>query len=148
VVGARVLDAYAGTGALGIEALSRGARSATFIEADRRARSLIAQNVAICRVENVCVIIPAKVGPALETLRAASSHAPFDIVLLDPPYAPGEKLDAVLAAAEGVLARGGIAVLEHARRRQVPEAAGRLRLVREVVAGDAALAFYEVSQHA
>jgi 16S rRNA (guanine(966)-N(2))-methyltransferase RsmD len=142
--GARVLDAYAGTGALGIEALSRGARSVTFIEHDRRAQALIAENLAICRVENVCAIIRAKVAPALDALRAASSSDPFDIVLLDPPYAPAERLDAVVAAAGGVLASSGVVVLEHARRRAVPDAAGLLVRSRNIVAGDSALTLYEM----
>ena len=70
VAGARVVDGYAGTGALGIEAISRGARSATFIDDDRRAQALIAENVAHCGIENVCAIIPAKVARSLDRLGA------------------------------------------------------------------------------
>ena len=68
IQGARVVDAYAGTGALGIEAISRGARFAAFIDEDRRAEALIAANVAHCGIENVCAIIRAKVARTLETL--------------------------------------------------------------------------------
>src|SRR5204862_6265519 len=57
IAGARVLDGYAGTGAIGIEALSRGAAWVTFVERDRRAQELIEANVAHCGVENACVII-------------------------------------------------------------------------------------------
>src|SRR5580765_8750022 len=98
VAGARVLDGYAGTGALGIEALSRGARSVTFVDGDRRAAALVSENVAHCGIEDHCVIIRAALDEALDTLRECE---PFDIVLLDPPYAPAHRadLDAILRAA-------------------------------------------------
>src|ERR1700675_2058359 len=86
--GARVLDGYSGTGALGIEAISRGAAWVTFIERDRRAQALIAENLALCGIENVYAIIRATVAGALDTLSEPSASASFDIVLLDPPYAP------------------------------------------------------------
>src|SRR5438874_844170 len=70
IQGARVLDGYAGTGALGIEAVSRGAARATFVDDDRRAHALIAENLAHCGIENLCVIIRAKVAPALDMLPA------------------------------------------------------------------------------
>jgi 16S rRNA (guanine966-N2)-methyltransferase len=137
VEGARVLDGYAGTGALGIEALSRGAAHVTFVEQDRRAQALIAENLALCRVVNGYVIIRASVARALETLRGST----FEIVLLDPPY--DVQSDAVVASAAGALAPGGVLVLEHARRRRAPETAGPLVRSREVISGDSALAFYE-----
>src|SRR5438105_12544295 len=75
--GARVLDGYAGTEAIGIEALSRGAMSSTFVERDRRAQALIADNLAHCGVANGCVIIRASMVRAVADLRAAG--ASFDI---------------------------------------------------------------------
>ena len=150
IAGARVLDAYAGTGALGIEALSRGARQVTFIEQDRRAEALIVENLARCGVQNGCVIIRSPVARALEALRggrAVELSDPFDIVLLDPPYAPlgGPDLSAILAAAADVVAPAGVLVLEHAKRRPAPESAGVLMRSRDVVSGDSALTFYERS---
>ena len=137
VAGARVLDGFAGTGAIGIEALSRGAAHATFIERDRRAQALIAENLAHCGVANdAYVIIRASVGRALADLHAAS----FDIMIFDPPY--DEQVDAVLAAAAERLAPGGVLVLEHARRRPSPECAGAVPRTREVTSGDSALALY------
>ena len=146
VAGARVLDGYAGTGALGIEAASRGARAVTFVDDDRRAQALIAANVAYCGIENVCVIIPTKVARALVTLGAQPACEPFDIVLLDPPYAPERRdnLDAILRAAGGILARQGVVVLEHARRAPGPDASGALTRRRTVISGDSALSFYEL----
>ena len=143
--GARVLDGYAGTGALGIEALSRGAAWVTFVDDDGRAQALIAENLAHCGIENHCAIIRAQVARALETLHADPAFEPFDIVLLDPPYAPERRvnLDAILRAAGGILARHGVIVLEHARRTAVPETAGDLGRTRTVDSGDSALSFYE-----
>jgi 16S rRNA (guanine(966)-N(2))-methyltransferase RsmD len=144
--GARVLDAYAGTGALGIEALSRGARAATFVDDDRRATALIAENVAHCGIEDHCAIIRAKVAHALDTLRERAASEPFDIVLLDPPYAPehDSDLDAILRAAAAVLSRHGIVVLEHARRAPVPDVSGGLARTRRVMSGNSALSLYEL----
>src|SRR5229473_7602614 len=118
IVGARVLDGYAGTGALGIEALSRGAARVTFVERDRRAQALIAENLAHCGVTDGYAIIRASVGRAIDDLRAES----FDIMLFDPPY--DEQTDDVLAAAGERLSAGGVLVLEHARRRPSPEQLG------------------------
>jgi 16S rRNA (guanine(966)-N(2))-methyltransferase RsmD len=141
LAGARVLDGYAGTGALGIEALSRGARSATFVDADRRAAALITENASRCGIEDQCVIIRATLDRALETLR---DREPFDIVLLDPPYSPSHDAgrDAILRAAASLLAIEGVVVLEHARRASVPDAAGGLVRTRSVIAGNSALSLY------
>jgi len=163
IAGARVLDGYAGTGALGIEAFSRGAAWITLIDDDRRAQMLIAENLARCGIENSYVIIRAKVARALDSLHNQPAFEPFEIVLLDPPYAlrsvarigvsrtggartGGDDLEAVLTAAGRVLAPTGVLVLERARRDPAPETAGRLRHSRTVVSGDSALTFYEMQQ--
>ena len=140
VAGARVLDAFAGTGALGIEALSRGAATVVFIEQDRRAQALIAENLEHCGVRNGCVIIRGPVARGLRALRGDPASRPFDLVLLDPPY----ELDAdeALAGIDALVAPGGVVVLEHARRQPAPARAGRLVRTREIAAGDSALAFY------
>lgn len=137
IAGARVLDGYAGTGALGIEAISRGAAHVTFVERDRRAQALIVENLAHCGVEGGYAIIRASVARALAE---PGPLDPFDIVLLDPPY--DEEAGAILIAAAGRLAPGGIVVLEHARRRASPESAGPLVRTRELVSGESALSFY------
>ena len=142
IAAAHVLDGYAGTGALGIEALSRGAAMVTFIESDRRAQALIAENVALCDLSDRCAIIRASVGRALEQLRSAPTATRFDIVLLDPPYESGTD-DSTLAAAGALLAHGGLIVLEHSRRRPSPVHAGALVRVRELHSGDSTLSFYE-----
>jgi 16S rRNA (guanine966-N2)-methyltransferase len=136
VEGARVLDGYAGTGAIGIEALSRGAAHVTFVERDRRAQTLIAENLAACGVADGYAIIRAGFDRAAADLPAAS----FDLVLLDPPYA--HDTTAAIAAAARLLAANGTLVLEHARRTPAPAAVGELTRTREVVSGDSALALY------
>src|SRR5439155_3026364 len=83
VVGARVLDGYAGTGAIGIEAISRGASHVTFVERDRRAQALIAANLDHCGIVNGYVIIRASADRAFADLANASVFDPFDIVALD-----------------------------------------------------------------
>jgi 16S rRNA (guanine966-N2)-methyltransferase len=135
VTGARMLDHYAGTGAIGIEALSRGAAHVTFVESNPRARALIDENLRHCGVRDRYVIIR-----ALQSLPAAS----IDLAVLDPPYDVPD-LTAAIAAAELLIAPGGLLVLEHARRRPAPEQVGRLRKSRELASGDSALAFYSES---
>jgi 16S rRNA (guanine(966)-N(2))-methyltransferase RsmD len=136
VAGARVLDLAAGTGAVGIEALSRGAAQVTFVEADARACRLIASNLARCGVDGGYTIVRSTVAEAGARLRGG-----FDIVFLDLPYAdPAFDRGVTLAAAQ--VAAGGVLVVEHARRRPAPPAAGALGCVRALVAGDSALAFY------
>jgi len=142
VVGARVLDGFAGTGALGLEALSRGADHATFIDSDRRAETLIAENLRHCGVSDGCAIMRAPIERGLDALKTDPAFAPFDIVLLDPPYA--QPLENILKAAETVVAQDGVIVLEHARRREAPEATPRLVRVRQIASGDSMLSLYEV----
>jgi 16S rRNA (guanine966-N2)-methyltransferase len=140
LAGARVLDGFAGTGALGIEALSRGAAHVVFIERDRRAQALISDNLARCGVIEGYTMVRASVSRGLSQARGRPDFSPFDIVLLDPPY--DEPAAGVLQGMEEVVAPGGIVVLEHARRRAAPERAGRLARVRELPSGDSGLAFY------
>jgi 16S rRNA (guanine966-N2)-methyltransferase len=137
VEGARVLDVFAGTGAVAPEALSRGAVSATCIESDRRAAKLIVENATLCGELNRCVIIRDVVERVLPRPIAGG---PFDIIVLDPPYDYGA-LDAAVTQAGGQRASGGVVVLEHAARVAPPAPAG-LALTRTVKSGDSALSFY------
>jgi 16S rRNA (guanine(966)-N(2))-methyltransferase RsmD len=137
--GARVVDGFAGTGAIGIEALSRGASHVTFVERDARALKLIAENLARCGVPAERYTI---VRADFLRLRHEGRAAAADLVLLDPPYDLTEG-DAVLAAAAEALAPGGLVVLEHARRRAAPERGAGLQRTRLLVSGDSALSLYE-----
>jgi pantetheine-phosphate adenylyltransferase len=141
VHGARVLDAYAGTGAIGIEAMSRGAAHVTFVDDDRRAIRLIEGNLAHCGVVGGYAIIRASIPRDLERLSGTPRFAPFDIILLDPPYQ--KPASDALASIGRLVAAHGVVVLEHPRARPAPAAAGRLHQRRELVSGDSALTFYE-----
>ena len=136
VVGARVLDGFAGTGAVGIEAISRGAAHVTFVERDPRAVDLIGENLTRCGVTGGYTILRADLtgsGPA-------GLPAVFDLVVLDPPYVTAPD-DAVQAVAS-VIAPAGRLVIEHARRRVPAASIAGLRLTRTLTAGDSALSFY------
>jgi 16S rRNA (guanine966-N2)-methyltransferase len=110
LAGAVVLDLYAGSGALGLEALSRGAASALFVESDRRAAAVIAQNVESLGVTGAVV----RCGQVASVL-AAGSVRPADLVFADPPYdVPAADVEAVLAALadRGWVAPGAVVVVE------------------------------------
>ena len=137
IEGARVLDGYAGTGAVGIEAISRGAAHVTFVEQDRRAAALVAANLKECVIEGGYTIECADVVAALDAHAAADA---FDLILLDPPYDIGN-VGLMLDAAARRLAGNGLLVLERATRREPPES-GTLRRIRDVKSGDSTLTFY------
>jgi 16S rRNA (guanine966-N2)-methyltransferase len=140
VAGARVLDVFAGTGAVGLESLSRGAAQAVFVEADRRGAALIEENAALCGVADRCVIIRDTAERALARRMPGDR---FDIVVLDPPY-DFEPLAEVIDGAARLLAPGGVLILEHSARRTLPDLE-RWRGVRTVRSGDSALTLFEVA---
>ncbi len=108
----RVLDLYAGTGALGLEAVSRGAASAVLVEADRRAAGVLRDNIAVCSAGARVRVV----NRTAEAFVAAQSGV-FDLIFLDPPYdVTTEQCDAVIAGCAAVLAPGGWIVVERARR--------------------------------
>ena len=139
VEGARILDGYAGTGAVGIESLSRGAAHVTFIERDRRAMSLIQSNLAVCGIEQGYTI---ECGDIASVLARSQGAAEFDLILLDPPYdADPDMVRTVLEAAAARLSGGGLIVLERATR-QEPPAPDMLERIRDVKSGDSTLTFF------
>src|SRR6187399_1529809 len=133
VQGARVLDGYAGTGAIGIEALSRGAAHVTFVEQDPRAVMLIERNLAMIDAEGARgrAIIRACFADAAARLGGAS----FDLIIVDPPYAH-DAADTALTAAGALAGPSTRVVVEHAKRYAAPAAVDRLGLRRTVTAGD------------
>ena len=136
VEGARVLDGYAGSGAVGIEAISRGAAYVMFVEKNRRAAALIASNLKECGIGGGYTIRCAEVGAELDAHAADT----FDLILLDPPY-DIDNVAFILDAAARHLAGNGLIVLERATRREPPES-GALRRIRDVKSGDSTLTFY------
>jgi 16S rRNA (guanine966-N2)-methyltransferase len=138
--GARVLDGFAGTGAIGIEALSRGAAQVTFVERDPRAVALIEANLAplLAGDRPKPVIIRAGFADAVRRLAGEV----FDVIVLDPPYAEHAAAEA-LGAAQPLVAAGTRLIVEHATRHTPPAGASGIRLTRTVTAGDSAVSFYE-----
>jgi 16S rRNA (guanine(966)-N(2))-methyltransferase RsmD len=140
--GCRFLDAFAGSGAVGLEALSRGAASVILVEQAGAAAAAARENVrAMAGVGDVQVFRQdARVAlPAL-----AEQGRRFDVVFLDPPYAGDlyeRSLETIVAA--GLLAPGGVAVAQHFHKRPLPERIGSLVRVRSVRVGDHLLSFYE-----
>jgi 16S rRNA (guanine966-N2)-methyltransferase len=139
IAGARVLDGYAGTGAVGIEAISRGAAHVTFVENNRRAAALIAANLTECGIEEGYTIECTDVVAALGAHAGADA---FDLILLDPPY-DIDNVGLVLNAAARCLAGAGLVVLERATRREAPES-GALRRIRDVKSGDSTLSLFVI----
>jgi 16S rRNA (guanine966-N2)-methyltransferase len=143
VTEAHVLDLYAGSGALGIEALSRGARRAVFVEKDRAALATLRQNLATLHLVDVSDVIATTVSRAQPLLRGRA----FDLVLVDPPYADAARAAGEvsrLAESEHGLAQGARIVIEHASRDPAPVVAGGVRQ-RTRVYGDTALSCYVVA---
>ncbi len=137
-----VLDLYAGTGALGIEALSRGAGRAVFVERDGRALAALHRNLREFELTRRARVIDCNVAVALRRL-ADEETQKFSLVFVDPPYAAGE-VEPVLALLSGgqILDNGAVVIVEHGRRHQPPERVGALELVDRRFYGDTGLSFY------
>jgi 16S rRNA (guanine966-N2)-methyltransferase len=143
VRGARVLDLYAGTGALALEALSRGAARAILVESSREALAAARGNVASLGLEDRARILAADVRDAVRRLEG---EAPFDVVLADPPWAlvdTGEALRVLAEVARSpLLAEDALVILEHSSRTPPPDVAG-LSNQQARRYGDTALTFYK-----
>lgn len=137
----RVLDGFAGTGAVGIEAISRGAAHVTFIERDPRAITLIEHNITRLNAQDACAILRGDFMIPRATRNSQATAERFDLVFLDPPYElPG--LDDAIRRAAALTVPGGRVVVEHSRKRELPAAVPGLAKYRTLVAGDSALSFY------
>ncbi|MCZ7627173.1 MAG: 16S rRNA (guanine(966)-N(2))-methyltransferase RsmD [Candidatus Methylomirabilota bacterium] len=139
--GKTFLDLYAGTGAVGIEALSRGAAAAIFVEQNRSALAILYRNLDRSGFRERAVVVPMEVRRYLR--RAAIRSEQFDLIFLDPPYLSGDREAALTIIAERqVLAPGGLAILERSARIAQSEVPTGLEHVREVRHGDSALQIY------
>ncbi len=144
--GARFLDVFAGTGAVGIEAVSRGASEVVFIENHPPAAALIRKNLDSLGVRAGATVLAVDALRGLETLAAGRKGGGclFDFVFLDPPYAATEEYTRVLRflGAASFLAPGSIVMAEHRHNFELPARAGALVRYRVLKQGDAALSFY------
>jgi 16S rRNA (guanine966-N2)-methyltransferase len=137
--GGHVLDLYAGTGALGLEALSRGADSAILVDSAKEAADLCRANATALGFEERVAVLRLPVDRALERLVAEERH--FGLILADPPYAARAGAWLV-AAVEPLLAGSGTLVIEHDRREVLPPSGGALFKVDERRFGDSVLSLY------
>ncbi|HON42055.1 MAG TPA: 16S rRNA (guanine(966)-N(2))-methyltransferase RsmD [Bacillota bacterium] len=144
VVDSKVLDLFAGSGSLGIEALSRGAAMCVFVERDRGVCRVITDNLRSLDMQQQAVVVCADaVGAIGQAPGAVSEHTPYDLVLADPPY--------VLEIAELLLSRidtprllagDGLLVVEHTSRTDWPVRLGGLERIRQERYGDSRISFY------
>ena len=144
IADARVIDFYAGTGALGLEALSRGAARATFVENDRRALEALARNIDALRERPRTRVVPQAATRAVATLKGEDAT----LVFCDPPYADVARADGVAKlltalGASSVLRDGALLVLEHATRDKLSLTTGSAFREEDArVYGDTTLSFY------
>jgi 16S rRNA (guanine(966)-N(2))-methyltransferase RsmD len=140
IEGATFLDGCAGMGAIGIEAISRGAAFVYFVEQSHKACRMIRDNLQLLEVADGFALVQMDLAKALKSIATSS----IDIAFVDPPYERDDIYDACLNLFGGssLLAPGGILIIEHSKRKQLPDEAGSLRKIRSLVQGDAALAFY------
>ncbi len=136
--GERGLDLYAGSGALALEALSRGAGAAVLVERDRAAAAICSENAAELGYTARVQVMRAEMAQALQRLPGA-----FQLVFVDPPYADGPAAALTLLAERGLVEAGGTVVAEHDKREELAERYGAL--VRKDVRrfGDTAVSFFE-----
>lgn len=145
ITDARFLDLCAGTGAIGIEALSRGAAHVTFVDRSRKMCGLVEANLDLVGVpEDQTEVV---MGEATEFLRRAAARdgAAWDIIFFDPPYATDylPTLEAIGARDGALLSAGGVLIVEHHHKNALKDEAGALRRWRILKQGDSALSFYE-----
>ena len=152
IQGARFLDLCAGSGAVGIEALSRGASHVTFVDRSRKMFALIEANLELCKIaKEERQIIQAEAEDFLrQAVRQAGGQAsrglgePWDIVFFDPPYATdyNQVLNSFDINTPGLLTKSGCLIVEHYHKKALPDELSNLRRTRVLKQGDSALSFY------
>lgn len=146
VAGSRFIDLFAGTGAIGIEALSRGASEVVFVESHSPATALIRRNLESLSIRKGAQVLATDALRGLEKLasKGKGRASPYDYVFVDPPYDAAKNYARVLESlgSGNLLAPGGIVIAEHRRTFELPEEVGALQCFRVLKQGDAALSFY------
>jgi 16S rRNA (guanine(966)-N(2))-methyltransferase RsmD len=145
IAGTAFLDLYAGSGAVGIEAISRGAAHVTFVERAPAALKILRANLSGLAITTGFKIQQTSVAPFLRKVPSAA----FDIVFLDPPYDAAEEYTATLnllsASASRLLASDATVIAEHRRKQNLNQRYGELERYRLLEQGDAALSFYRAA---
>ncbi len=146
IAGSRFVDLFAGTGAIGIEALSRGAAEVVFIENHALAVTLIRRNLESLGIATGATVlaVDALRGLAMLASRKKQAEPGYDYIFLDPPYSAAQDYARVLEflGSADLLAPGGIVIAEHRRNFDLPEEPGAIKRFRVLRQGDAALSFY------
>ena len=144
IPGARVLDLFAGTGNLGIEALSRGASFAVFVDSHRDSAETIRKNLEITRFTGQAKVVVQEATGAIQWL--SRGEAPFHLVFLDPPYHEGLTQSTLeVLAASPLIDSGSTVVAEFSSKEEVPSGFGRLQETERRVYGDTALSFLTIT---
>jgi 16S rRNA (guanine966-N2)-methyltransferase len=146
VEGSVFLDGFAGMGGVGIEAISRGARSVLFVDQSRKACAIIRENLESLGVKEGSRVVEAQLSKALDLFER--DGIVFDIVFLDPPYEWASLYSESLSAFDSrpLLAEAGVLVMEHSKRMDPPECVGRLKRYRVLRQGDSTLSFYRAER--
>ena len=140
VQGKLIVDLFAGTGSLGIEALSRGAKKVLFVEIERQALRIIQKNLSACGMQRHAEVVPRDVNRAIGMLHGRGES--FDLILMDPPYRQGliratvEKLES-----RPIHHEDSILVIQHDRREPLPDLTGAWDLIRQRRIGDSLITF-------
>lgn len=148
VLGSRFVDAFSGTGAVGIEALSRGAKEVIFIEKHAASVALIRKNLASLEIQKEARVLPIDVLHGLQLLAKedSSGREVPDIFFLDPPYDHAVEYDRVLSylGSTGPFVENTLVIAEHRAKFDLPETVENLQRVRVLRQGDASLSFYRL----
>ncbi len=137
VEGGMFLDAFSGSGQMGIEALSRGAAGAVFIDSSRRSMNIIKRNIALCGLEDKARTVS---GDSISFLE--NTNEKFDIIFLDPPYMTG-LLQSALSKSGKALKDNGVVICEHPKEEKLPEKTAELYLVRDYRYGKIMISLYK-----
>jgi 16S rRNA (guanine966-N2)-methyltransferase len=148
IEGARFLDLCAGSGGVGIEALSRGAGHVTFVDRSRKMYALIQTNLKTLSVDEGEFEVESKEALDFLHRHTRKEGEPFDIIFFDPPYASEyqDELECVSENAAQLISKDGVLIVEHGKRNQLAERFGELERYRRLKQGDSCLSFFHVCQ--
>jgi 16S rRNA (guanine966-N2)-methyltransferase len=143
----RVLDLYAGTGGIGIEALSRGAESADFVEQNSAAAAVVRANIAHTKFEDVSRVHQESVTTFISRAEREPGTKPYDLIIMDPPYADPDLVPILeRVGASPLVDSATVLVIGHSPRVTLPEHAGKMTRLRERCHGDSCFSIYEVEE--
>lgn len=141
IEGAAFLDLYAGTGSVGMDALSRGARNVVFVENNKRHLQYLKKNISSCSFEGKAEIFSVSASDFLKKVKRATRS--FDFIFIDPPYASSEveKILPMLWEGDMIMDRGMV-IIEHFHKKTLPEESGNLFFLKKYKYGETVLSFY------